>query len=85
MCHSRFPKSWVSQTRFECLYERQVGNIWESEKGEYDRVDLPKLQSIRLQDNTFEGCNDDDQKTMEDEPYGYQNTLTMKSESEYAE
>ena len=33
----------------------------------------------------LKGCGDDDQKTMENKPYGYKNTLIMRSSFEYSE
>ena len=45
-----------------------------------DYEDLPKLQSIQLNDNALEG--DDDRKTISSFPYNYNNTLTMRSEIE---
>jgi len=48
--------------------------------GWIDESDLPKLQSIQLNDNALEG--DDDRKTISSFPYNYNNTLTMRSEIE---
>ena len=50
--------------------------------GWIDDSDLPKLQSIQLDWNALQGDYDDDRKTIEDEPYNYKNTLTMRSEIE---
>ena len=50
--------------------------------GWIDDSDLPKLQSIRLAGTALRGDGDDDRKTIEDEPYNYKNTLTMRSEIE---
>ena len=50
--------------------------------GWIDDSDLPKLQSIQLGDCTLNGNHRDDRKTIEDEPYNYKNTLTMRSEIE---
>ena len=45
-----------------------------------DGSDLPKLQSIELDWSALEGDGGDDRKTISDEPFNYNNTLTMKSE-----
>ena len=50
--------------------------------GWIDDSDLPKLQSIQLNDNAFDCDNRDDRKTINDKPYNYKNTLTMRSEIE---
>ena len=50
--------------------------------GWIDDSDLPKLQSIQLGSWTLRGDIGDDRKTIEDEPYNYKNTLTMRSEIE---
>ena len=50
--------------------------------GWIDDSDLPKLQSIRLDNNALNGDWGDDRKTINTEPYNYKNTLTMRSEIE---
>ena len=50
--------------------------------GWIDDSDLPKLQSIRLDEGALYGDGRDDRKTIGDEPYNYKNTLTMRSEIE---
>ena len=42
--------------------------------------DLPKLQSIQLNNFALQGDDGDDQKTIQIEPFYFKNTLTMKSE-----
>ena len=49
--------------------------------GRIDDSDLPKLQSIQLDDYALAG-DDDNRKTINNEPYNYKNTLTMRSEIE---
>ena len=48
--------------------------------GWIDDSDLPKLQSIRLDEGALHGDDRDDRETISDEPYNYNNTLTMRSE-----
>ena len=50
--------------------------------GWIDDSDLPKLQSIELDESALDGNHHDDRTTIEDEPYNYKNTLTMRSEIE---
>ena len=50
--------------------------------GRIDDSDLPKLQSIQLDEGAFEGDGDDDRKTISNYPFNYKNTLTMRSEIE---
>ena len=50
--------------------------------GWIDDSDLPKLQSIQLGGAALWGDDDDDRKTISDEPYNFNNTLTMRSEIE---
>ena len=50
--------------------------------GWIDDSDLPKLQSIQLDPWALQGDNDNDRKTISDEPFNYKNTLTMRSEIE---
>ena len=50
--------------------------------GWIDDSDLPKLQSIQLARGALRGDSRDDRKTINDEPYNYKNTLTMRSEIE---
>ena len=50
--------------------------------GWIDDSDLPKLQSIRLDDEALWGDKRADRKTISDEPYNLKNTLTMRSEIE---
>ena len=47
-----------------------------------DNLDLPKLQSIELGLEAFEGDDGDDRWTKNDKVYEYKNTLTMRSEIE---
>ena len=47
-----------------------------------DDSDLPKLQSIQLRQYALYGDDDDDRKTISDEPFNFKNTLTMRSEIE---
>ena len=58
--------------------------VFESEwlNGWIDDSDLPQLQSIQLGDSALDGDAGDNRKTIEDEPYNYKNTLTMRSEIE---
>ena len=48
--------------------------------GWIDDSDLPKLQSIQLGEGALQGDGRDDRETISDEPYNYNNTLTMRSE-----
>ena len=50
--------------------------------GWIDDSDLPKLQSIQLDEYALHGDDRDDRQTISDEPYNYNNTLTMRSEIE---
>ena len=50
--------------------------------GRIDDSDLPKLQSIQLGHGAFWGDDRIDRKTINDKPYNYKNTLTMRSEIE---
>ena len=47
-----------------------------------DDSDLPKLQSIELGSSALEGDGGFDRQTIEEEPYNFKNTLTMKGEIE---
>ena len=47
-----------------------------------DDSDLPKLQFIRFGESALVGDYDDNRKTINNEPYNYKNTLTMRSEIE---
>ena len=42
---------------------------------------LPQLGSITLGWYSMNGCNEDYRKSIEEEPYNYKNTLSMKSMS----
>ena len=48
--------------------------------GGIDDSDLPKLQSIQLASYALDGDGRPDRKTINDDPYNYKNTLTMRSE-----
>ena len=48
--------------------------------GWIDDSDLPKLQSIQIGRWALDGDGRDDRKTINNEPYNYKNTLTMRSE-----
>ena len=50
--------------------------------GWIDDLDLPKLQSIRLNYEALLGDSRDDRKTISNPPYNYKNTMTMRSEIE---
>ena len=50
--------------------------------GWIDDSDLPKLQSIQLGGYALSGDARDDRETINDKPYNYNNTLTMRSEIE---
>ena len=50
--------------------------------GWIDDSDLPKLQSIQLGRGALFGDGRAGRKIIEDEPYNYNNTLTMRSEIE---
>jgi len=50
--------------------------------GWIDDSDLPKLQSIQLDEYALAGDGRDDRETISEEPYNYKNTLTMRSEIE---
>ena len=50
--------------------------------GWIDYSDLPKLQSIELGEGALYGDYRDGRKTISNEPYNYNNTLTMRSEIE---
>ena len=50
--------------------------------GWIDDSDLPMLQSIQLDVYALAGDGRKDRKTINDEPYNYKNTLTMRSEIE---
>ena len=43
-----------------------------------DHSDLPNLQSIQLDDMALYGDDRDDRKTIDDKPYNFKNTLSMK-------
>ena len=45
-----------------------------------DDSDLPKLQSIELGCGALDGDKRDDRKTINNDPYNYKNTMTMRSE-----
>ena len=51
-------------------------------KGWIDDSDLPKLQSIRLDESALDGDGRADRRTINTEPFNYNNTLTMRSEIE---
>ena len=51
--------------------------------GWIDDSDMPKLQSIQLGSWALYGDDRDDRKTINDKPYNYNNTLTMRSEIEW--
>ena len=51
--------------------------------GWFDYSDLQKLQSIHLFESAIYGDWRDEQKTISDEPYNYNNTLTMRSDCDY--
>ena len=53
--------------------------------GWIDDSDLPMLQSIQLGWSALEGDGRADRKTINDEPYNYKNTLTMRSEIEWSD
>ena len=60
--------------------------MFESRLNEWvDYSDLPELQSIVLGSYALNGDNRDDRKTISDEPYNYNNTLTMRSEIEWVD
>ena len=50
--------------------------------GWIDDSDLPKLQSIQLDRWALEGDERDNRKMINNPPYNYKNTLTMRSEIE---
>ena len=50
--------------------------------GWIDDSDLPKLQSIQLDEEALQGDGRDDRKTIIRLPFNYKNTLTMRSEIE---
>ena len=50
--------------------------------GRIDDSDLPKLQSIQLDEYALVGDNRDDRRMISYKPYNYKNTLTMRSEIE---
>ena len=50
--------------------------------GWIDDSDLPKLQSIQLDWYALLGDGRADRETISEEPYNYNNTLTMRSEIE---
>ena len=72
----------VSQTSWLCIQSCSYGCVWEWLNGWINDSDLPKLQSIRLDESAFEGDGDDDRKTISNPPYKYKNTMTMRSEIE---
>ena len=47
-----------------------------------DDSDLPKLQSIDLDEYALSGDDRDDRKTISTAPYNWKNTLTMRSDIE---
>ena len=59
--------------------------VWEWLNGWIDDSDLPKLQSIQLGESALEGDSRDDRKTISNEPYNYNNTLTMRSEIKWVD
>ena len=73
------PSSWLG---IPCC---SFGCVWEWLNGWIDDSDLPKLQSIRLDENAFEGDDRDDRKTIRNPPFNYKNTLTMRSEIEWSD
>ena len=60
-----------------------IGYVWEWWSKWNDHSDLPKLQSVHLDQCALNGDNRDGRKTTSDEPYNYKNTLTMRSEIEW--
>ena len=59
------------------------GCVWEWLNDWIDDSDLPKLQCIQLGQEALSGDARDERQTIEEEPYNFKNTLTMKSEIEW--
>ena len=50
--------------------------------GWIDDPDLPELQTIQLGEQALCGDSRDERKAIEEKPFNYKNTLTMRSENE---
>ena len=53
--------------------------------GWIDDSDLPKLQSIQLDEFALRGDERDDRTTISSKPFNFKNTLTVRSEIEWAD
>ena len=79
----RSSSTTVSQTWLSCIQICSFGCVWEWLNGWIDDSDLPKLQSIQLDQYTLQGDGRDDRKTISNSRYYYKNTLTMRSDIEW--
>jgi len=79
----RSSSTTISQTWSVCILWCSFGCVWEWLNEWIDDSDLPKLQSIELDHQALHGDGGDDRKTISEAPYNYNNTLTMRSESEW--
>ena len=81
----RSSSTTISQTWWFGIPCCSFNCVWEWLNGWIDDSDLPKLQSIRLGYEAFDGDDRYDRKTISTEPYNYNNTLTMRSEIEWVD
>ena len=61
------------------LQSLTVGNAAFQNAQTVEMADLPQLNRIVMGVNSLRGCNGDNRKALEEEPFDYRNTLTMKS------
>ena len=61
------------------LQSLTVGNAAFQNAQTVEMASLPKLNRIVMGVNSLRGCNEDNRKALEEEPFDYRNTLTMKS------
>ena len=79
VCPSRFAQTRICHTERWCIVVLSFCCAWEWCREWDDDSDLPTLQSIRLGSFALEGDYDDSQKTIQEEPFNYKNTLIMRS------
>ena len=65
---------------FMCVHSVVFESNW---NGWIDDSDLPKLQSIQLGRWALQGDGRDDRKTINNSPFNYKNTLTLRSKNEW--
>ena len=79
-CICRSSSITISQSWFRGIHVCSFGCVWEWLNEWIDDSDLPKLQSIDLGESALGG---DDRATINEYPFNYKNTLTMRSEIEW--